>query len=348
MSTALRTSDLAKLIGAELLGPGDVIVDRIETLELAQPGALTFIRSHRFAKMWPASKAAAAVISRDIPLASLVPDFDPSAPNFPRPLLVVQDVDNALIEVAEPFTPRATAASFGVHPRAFVAQDAAIDPSASVGPGCTVMSGATLGPGVILVGNVFVGEGAKLGKGTLVHPNVSILDRCILGDFCIIHSCTSIGADGFGYRPAPDGRGLVKIPHIGNVVIGNHVEIGANSCVDRAKFGSTTIGDGTKIDNLVQIGHGCHIGRSCVICGTAGLSGSVTLGDGVMLGGGVGVADNVEVGSGARIAAFSGVTGHVPAGATYMGAPAGPVSEWRRSYAALRRMGKRPARDEGC
>ncbi|MFA6045152.1 MAG: UDP-3-O-(3-hydroxymyristoyl)glucosamine N-acyltransferase [Phycisphaerales bacterium] len=348
MTTAVRMSELAKLIGAELLGPGDVIVDRIETLELAQPGALTFIRSHKFAKMWPQSKAAAAVISRDIPLSALVPDFDPGAPSFPKPLLVVHDVDNALIQAAGPFTPTARAWAPGVHPSAFVAPDAVIDPSVSVGPGCTVMNGAKLGPDVVLVGNVFIGAGAKLGRGCLIHPGAVVLERCVLGDHCIIHANTSIGADGFGYRPGPDGRSLVKIPHIGNVVIGNHVEIGANSCVDRAKFGSTTIGDGTKLDNLVQVGHGCHIGRCCVICGQSGLSGSVILGDGVMIGGGVGIADNVEVGAGARIAAFSGVTGHVPAGATYMGAPAGPVSEWRRSYAALRRMGKRSTKEEGC
>lgn len=348
MTTAVRMSELAKLIGAELLGAGDVTVDRIETLELAQPGALTFIRSHKFAKMWPSSKAAAAVISRDIPLSALVPDFDPGAPAYPRPLLVVHDVDVALIQAAGPFTPSTRAAPLGVHPRAFVAPDAVIDPSASIGPGCTVLSGATIGPEAILVGNVFIGSGARIGRGCLIHPGAAVLDRCVLGDHCIIHANTSIGADGFGYRPSPDGRGLVKIPHIGNVVIGNHVEIGANSCVDRAKFGSTTIGDGTKIDNLVQIGHGSRIGRSCILCGQCGTAGSVILGDGVMVGGGVGIADSVEVGSGARIAAFSGVTSNVPPEGAVMGAPAGPAAEWRRTYAALRRMGKRSVKEEGC
>lgn len=348
MTTAVRMSELAKLIGAELLGAGDVTVDRIETLELAQPGALTFIRSHKFAKMWPESKAAAAVISRDIPLSALVPGFDPGAPAYPRPLLVVQDVDHALIQAAGPFTPRAHAAVAGIHPNSFVASDAIVDPSASIGPGCTVMSGAAIGPDVVLVGNVFVGTGAKLGRGCLIHPGAAVLDRCELGDHCIIHANASIGADGFGYRPAPDGRGLLKIPHIGNVVIGNHVEIGANSCVDRAKFGSTTIGDGTKLDNLVQIGHGCRIGRCCILCGQSGMAGSVTLGDGVTVGGGAGIADNIEIGAGARVGAFSGVTSNVPAGATVMGAPAGPASEWRRSYAALRRMGKRSTKEEGC
>ncbi len=173
-----------------------------------------------------------------------------------------------------------------------------------------------------------------------LHPHVSVLDRCIIGNDCVLHAGVAIGADGFGYRPSPDGRGLLKIPHIGNVVIGDHVEIGANSCVDRAKFGSTTVGNGTKIDNLVQIAHGCRVGRSCIICGQTGMAGSVIVGDGVIIGGGVGVADNVEIGSGARIAALSGVTGNVPAGQTWMGAPAAPAGEWRRTYAAMRRMGK--------
>lgn len=347
MSTAVRMSELAQLIGAQLLGPGDVTVDRIETLELAQAGALTFIRSHKFAKMWPTSKAAAAVISRDIPLASLVPDFDPIEPKFSRPLLVVPDVDMALIQAAAPFAPSANDAAPGVHPGAHVAADATIDPSASIGPGCTVMGGAHIGAGAILLANAMVGHHARIGRGTILHPGAAVLDRCVVGDQCVIHSNATIGADGFGFRPSPDGRGLIKIPHIGNVVLGHQVEVGACTCIDRAKFGSTTIGDGTKIDNLVQVGHGCHIGRCCILCGHVGLSGSVTLGDGVILGGKVGVADNVEIGAGAKVAAFSGVSGNIPAGATYMGAPAGPISEWRRSYAALRRMGKqRSSREE--
>lgn len=149
-----------------------------------------------------------------------------------------------------------------------------------------------------------------------------------------------IGADGFGYRPAPDGRGLVKIPHLGNAVLDSHVEIGANTCIDRARFGSTRIGAGTKIDNLVQIGHNCRIGRSVVICGCTGIAGSVTIGDGVQIGGNCGIADNVTIGRGARIAAKTGVMHDVPEGITVAGLPAFPGRDYLRMIAALRKLAK--------
>jgi UDP-3-O-[3-hydroxymyristoyl] glucosamine N-acyltransferase len=149
-----------------------------------------------------------------------------------------------------------------------------------------------------------------------------------------------IGADGFGYRPAPDGRGLAHIPHVGTVEIGDFVDVGANSCIDRAKFGATTIGSGTKIDNLVQIAHNCRIGRSCILCGQVGLAGSVVLGDGVVLGGAASVADHLTLGAGVRIAARSGVMNDIPAGETWVGLPAAPAGESMRNYAAFRRLGE--------
>jgi UDP-3-O-[3-hydroxymyristoyl] glucosamine N-acyltransferase len=179
-----------------------------------------------------------------------------------------------------------------------------------------------------------------VGERTVLHPNVVIYERSVVGNDCILHAGVIIGADGFGYHPRPDGRGVIKIPHIGNVVIHENVEIGANSCVDKGKFGSTVIGAGTKIDNLVQIGHNCQLGRSCILCGECGLSGSVKLGDGVVLGGRVGVADNVSIGSGARVGAYSGVSNDIPPGAVYLGVPAGPANEWKRIYGFLRRLGK--------
>jgi len=147
-----------------------------------------------------------------------------------------------------------------------------------------------------------------------------------------------IGADGFGYRPSVDGRSLVKIPHIGNVVIGDGVEIGANSTIDRGKFGSTRIGDGTKIDNLVMIGHNCEIGRSCILCAFVGLSGSVVLGDGVTLAGAAGVADNCQIGDGATLGGGAGVIGNVPPGVTWTGMPARDARKYMRNIAALDRL----------
>jgi UDP-3-O-[3-hydroxymyristoyl] glucosamine N-acyltransferase len=155
---------------------------------------------------------------------------------------------------------------------------------------------------------------------------------------CIFHNNVSIGADGFGYRPSPDGRGLVKIPQIGNVVIGNGVEIGANSCVDRGKFSSTIIGDGCKIDNLVQIAHNCIMGRACIMAGHSGLAGSVTLGDGVIIGGSASIKDHTTIASGAVVGAGSGVMNDVEAGKTVLGYPATEARDMLKQWVALRKL----------
>ncbi|MCL4154285.1 UNVERIFIED_CONTAM: hypothetical protein GTU68_028011, partial [Idotea baltica] len=186
----------------------------------------------------------------------------------------------------------------------------------------------------------YIGKNVVLGDNVTLYPNVTVLDDTTIGSHCIFHNNVSIGADGFGYRPSDDGRGLVKIPHIGNVVIGNGVEIGANSCVDRGKFSSTILGDGCKIDNLVQIAHNCVLGRSCIMAGSSGLAGSVTLGDGVMIGGSASIKDHTTIHSGATVGAGSGVMNDVPAGKTVLGYPAVDSREMLKQWVALRKLAR--------
>ncbi len=254
---------------------------------------------------------------------------------------MVPDADLALIKILSLFAPRTPAPPPGIHPTAYVDPSARVAATASIGPHCVISAGATVAEHAVLMAHDFVGENASVGPGTRLHPGVRILERCTVGGSCTLYPGVVIGADGFGYRPDPSGDGLVKVPHIGDVVVEDHVEIGANSCIDRAKFSSTIIGAGTKIDNLVQIAHNCLVGRCCVLCGGTMLAGSVTLGDGVVLGGQVGVADNVTIGAGSRVGAKAGVNNDIPGGADYMGHPAGPASEWRRTFAKLRLMGRR-------
>jgi UDP-3-O-[3-hydroxymyristoyl] glucosamine N-acyltransferase len=324
------TGSLAALLGAELIGPAHLTIDHLETVDRAGPGALTFIRNGAFAAEWASSRATAALVSRGVD----VPGHDASA----RALLVVPDADLALITVLELFAPAKAPVEPGVHSSAVVDPSASISPGASVGPCCVVHAGAVVEHGAVLVSGVTIGAESRVGRGTVLHPGAVVGDRCRVGEHCILHAGVVLGADGFGYRPAPVGAGVVKIPHIGIVELGNHVEIGANSCIDRAKFGATVIGDGTKIDNLVQIAHNCRIGRGCLICGKCGLSGSVTLGDGVILAGGVHVADNLSLGAGARVAANGGVINDIPAGETWLGLPAMPAGEGTRNYAAFRKL----------
>ena len=338
----------AHLVGAgvpaSVLGDGAAPVTRLEVFDRAGPGCLTFIRIAKFAKRWAEARGAVALISADVaPLAwpEGVDGSRKAAGQPGRALIVIHDADLALVEMLSFFAPPAPVVAPGVHATAVVDPSARVSASASVGPHCVLSAGASIGERTRLVAGVFVGVDASVGADTLLHPNVCVLDRCVIGNHCILHAGVTIGADGFGFRPAPNGKGLIKVPHIGNAVIEDGVEIGANSCVDRGKFASTVIGAGTKIDNLVQIAHNVTVGRSCVICGGCMLAGSTTLGDGVVLAGGVGVSDGVTVGAGARIGALSGVNHDVPAGGDYMGFPVGPASEWRRTFAKMRKMGRR-------
>ncbi|MFO0835109.1 MAG: UDP-3-O-(3-hydroxymyristoyl)glucosamine N-acyltransferase [Phycisphaerales bacterium] len=328
---SLRVGELAELVNAEVAGSRDIEITHMDVLDRAGPGALSFIRSKRFARQWPTSKASAALVTRGI-------EIERPGEQSGRAILIVADADLALVQVLERFAPAPAARAPGAHPGAFIDPTATVGAGASVGPGCLVEAGASIGDGTVLVHNVHVGRNAKIGRACTLHSNVCVLDGCVVGDGCILHSCVVIGTDGFGYRPDPQGRGVVKIPHIGNVEIGAGVEIGANTCIDRAKFGSTIIGAGSKIDNLVQIGHGVRVGRGCLFAAQVGIAGSATFGDGVQMGGQVGVAEGLTVGRMARVGGQSGVMRDIPDGETWMGYPAVPMWEFLRQSPALKRL----------
>lgn len=318
--------------GVEVIGPGELSLVGLETLERAGEGSLTFIRGADYARLWAGSKATAALVTRGIEVGG----HDASR----RALIVVDDADLALNVALEVFSPPAHRPPAGVHPTAVVDLTASVGLGVSIGPHCVIGPRVKIGDGCVLTAGVFVGADGAMGRGCLLHPRVTILDRCVLGDGCVLHSGVVIGADGFGYRPDPAGRGVVKVPHIGRVEIGNGVEIGANSCIDRAKFGSTVIGDGTKIDNLVQIAHNCRIGRCCLIAAGTGIAGSVTVGDGVMMGGQVGIADNLIIGPGARLAAQSGVSKSVEPKGTVFGTPARDLGDFHKESAVLGKLAR--------
>jgi UDP-3-O-[3-hydroxymyristoyl] glucosamine N-acyltransferase len=332
---ALMTAgELAALLSGELRGNAAAPISGLAPIDRAHPGDLTFIRSPKYAAMWERSKATVAVMARDV--------APPANIGEGRALIGVVDADAAQFLILSRLAPPPAAPTPGIDPTARVDPNASIDPSAHVGPYCVIEAGARIGARTDLVCSAYIGADASIGIDCSIGPNVSVLSACQIGNHCVISAGAVIGADGFGYslQSHPSGRGkfLVHIPHIGNVVLGDHVDVGAGSCIDRAKFGSTFIGSGTKIDNLVQIGHNCRIGKSCVLCGHVGLSGSVTLGDGVQLAGKVGVADNISIGSMARVGANSGVMNDIPPGQTWLGLPAMPAKEAARSMALFRRL----------
>lgn len=332
MLASITTQSLAQMLGAELLGPPDIVLSDLAGIDEAGPGSLTFIRSETYAKRWQRSEASAAIATRGVD----VPGHDPAS----RALLLVENADQSLVALLTELSRLASAPAPppGAHPSAIIDESAVIDPTAAIGPYCIIGPGARIGAGTVLHARVTLGEAVTVGERTVFHPGVVVYHHCVIGNDCLFHAQASIGADGFGFIPHPSGVGLVKVPHLGNVVIGDNVEVGAGSCIDRGKFASTTIGEGVKIDNLVQIGHNVRVGPHVVLCGQVGLGGSTVIGQGAMLGGQVGVQDNKSVGEGALIGGKSGVMQHIPPGESWFGTPARPAVAALRSHRTSERV----------
>tara|TARA_R110000868_G_scaffold4211_10_gene26546 strand:- start:2075 stop:3067 length:993 start_codon:yes stop_codon:yes gene_type:complete len=322
--------EINAVLNGELIGTTINEIYAPEQLEKAEINHITFIGNRKYAKLWETSKASAAVIDENIALE----------PGENRVLIKVKNADLAMAQILEFFDPGLPILEEEIHPTAVVHESATLGSGVHIGANCYVGKNVSLGDGTILYPNVTIMDDTTIGMGCIIWSGTVIRERSVIGHQCIFHTNVSIGADGFGFRPSPDGRGLIKIPQIGNVVIGNGVEIGANSCVDRGKFSSTIIGDGSKIDNLVQIGHNSIMGRSCIMAGHSGLAGSVTLGDGVIIGGSASIKDHTTIHSGATVGAGSGVVGDVAAGKTVLGYPACDSRDMLKQWVALRKLGK--------
>ncbi|WP_026452444.1 UDP-3-O-(3-hydroxymyristoyl)glucosamine N-acyltransferase [Aequorivita capsosiphonis] len=321
-------NEINNILKGELIGATTQKIEGPEELQKANSSQITFIGNNKYAKYWPDSNACAAIVNNNIKIE----------PGENRAFIKVKNADLAMAEILELFNPTAPVFDVEIHPTAVVHETAKIGEGCKIGPNCYIGKDVELGKGVILYPNVCVFDETIIGDNTIVWSGTVIRERCIIGSNCIFHTNVSIGADGFGYRPSADGKGLVKIPQIGNVIIGHYVEIGSNSCVDRAKFSSTIIGDGCKIDNLVQIAHNSILGRSCIMAGHSGLAGSVTLGDGVVIGGSASIKDHTTINSGATVGAGSGVMNDVEAGKTVLGYPAQDAREMLKQWVAIRRF----------
>ena len=298
-----------------------------EQLEVATDSEISFIGNKKYEKLWSTSKACVAVVNEDISIE----------PGENRAFIKVKNADLAMSQVLELFAHPMPQFYIDIHPTAVVDKSATIGIGTKIGAGSYVGPNVQIGENAIIYPNVTILDECTIGKNTVLWSGTVVRERCHIGNDCIIHPNATIGADGFGFRPCPQ-RGLVKIPQIGNVIIGNNVEIGANSCVDRGKFSSTVLGDGCKIDNLVQIGHNSKLGRFCIMAGHSGLAGSVTLGDGVIIGGSASIKDHATLGSGAIVGAGSGVTCDVPAGKTVLGYPAVEARDALKQWAILKRL----------
>jgi UDP-3-O-[3-hydroxymyristoyl] glucosamine N-acyltransferase len=325
---SFTVEEINSLLNGELLGGCSEEITNPEQIEKAEKGQITFIGNRKFARLWEASNASAAIICEKLEVL----------PGNNKAFIKVKNPDLAMATLLEAFQPITPHFETNIHPTAVIDQTVQLGKGCKIGANCYVGKNVVLDAGVILYPNVSVFDDTTIGSDTVVWSGTVIRERSVIGSNCIFHANVSIGADGFGYRPSE--CGLTKIPHIGNVVIGNDVEIGANSCVDRGKFSSTILGDGCKIDNLVQIGHNCVLGRCCIMAGNSGLAGSVTLGDGVLIGGSASIKDHTTIHSGAKVGAGSGVIGDVAAGKTVLGYPACDSREMMKQWVALRKLSR--------
>jgi UDP-3-O-[3-hydroxymyristoyl] glucosamine N-acyltransferase len=312
------------MVGGELAGDPEQLVTGMAGIREAVPGDVSFLGSPKYQAAVKTTRASVLIIASDLDIT------------FGGALVRVSDPSEAFAKLVSQIAPRPVSFKPGVHSTAVIAPTAKLGKDVSVQPCAVIEDGVVVGDRTIIGAGSYVGHECRVGADCLLYAHVTLRERTILGDRVALHSGVVLGADGFGYEPV---RGKhQKIPQVGYVEIGDDVEIGANTAIDRGRFGRTRVGNGTKIDNLVQIGHNCVIGQHCIICGLVGIAGSTIIGNHVTVAGQVGIAGHLTIGDKSIIMAQAGVTKDVPAGSIMLGAPSVPHKEFKRINAAIQRL----------
>lgn len=318
----MRLQEIAGLIGARILGNPQVEITGVSSITEAGPGDITFLASKRYLDEIYRTKASAVIVKEELK-------------DLPVNMLVVENPLLAFAKVLEVFHKRPSRPP-GISNKAIIGQDVVFGPDVTIYPSVYIDDNVTIGKGVTIFPHVYIGHGVSIGDDSTIYPNVTIRENVTVGRRVIIHPGAVIGADGFGY--VAEGGIHHKIPQIGGVIIGNDVEVGANVTIDRAMIGNTVIGNGTKIDNLVQIGHNVKIGKNCIIVAQVGIGGSAEISDGVILAGQVGVKDHVKIGRNVMVGAKSGVLNDIPDGQVVTGLIAIPHKAWLRSQGIYKKL----------
>jgi len=316
-------AELASLVGGELGGDGRLTISGAATVQVAGPGEITFVdsddKNHRLA----GCRASAALVPANAAVEEL-------------PTIRVANVHDAFAKIVIYFRPQREGERIGVSPQAMVSRAARLGRNVDVHPGATIGDDVAIGDGATIHSGVHLMSGCSIGKHATIFPGAVLYENTIVGPRCIIHAGAVLGSYGFGYDSGPEGHKLSA--QLGNVVLEADVEVGAGSTIDRGTYGPTLIGEGTKIDNLVQVAHNCRIGRHNMLCSQVGIAGSTTTGDFVVMAGQVGVRDHVQIGAGAVLGAMAGVVNDVPDRARMIGIPATPEREQKLKQAALAKL----------
>ena len=318
----LTAAAIAEAVGGQLVGDASVAVSGVAALDRATPRDLSFLGAAKYAPQFAASCAGVVLILPELA----------DAPGQTPARVIVERPQEALLALLPRFQ-RATTVLHGIHPTAVIGAGARLGAGVSIGAYAVVGDGVELGDGVVVGSHCVLGQGVVVGEQSQLVASVTVYSGSRIGKRVTVHAGARIGSDGFGYVQRD--RQHLKIPHVGRCILEDDVEIGANTTIDRGSIDDTVIGAGTKIDNLVQIGHNVRIGRACLIMAQAGVAGSVRIEDGCMILGQVGISGHHTIGKGARLAAQAGVFGDIPAGETWSGYPARPHKEALRAQAAL-------------
>lgn len=322
--------DLIQTLGGELIVPAgqafdhQLALDGLAGLDQAGPRQVTFLSNPDFEKYLPGSKAALIVVPRHYS-------------DCPRPQLVHKNPYWCYARIAQMFW-RPPQEVPGVSPEAYVSETAKLGRDVTIYPGAFLGDDCVIGDRAVIYPNVYIGRGVRVGSETVIRANVSIEDGCILGERVLIHSCTTIGADGFGF--APGESEIAKIPQVGIVRISDDVEVGSGCTIDRAAMGETVIGRGSKLDSSVHVAHNVKIGEHTMLCGLSGVAGSAKIGNWVIIAGGARVGDHVEIADRVVVGGLAGVTKDITEAGQYLGFPAGPAKDWRRQQVGLKNLGQ--------
>jgi UDP-3-O-[3-hydroxymyristoyl] glucosamine N-acyltransferase len=320
----MKLKELAEILGCRIVGNPDIEISGISEIHKAKEGDLSFLTNSKYRKFLKSTEASAVLLEREIKGLALSQ-------------LICEEPYVAFAKALSLFYPEKLPAP-GISDKATIAGSAKIGENCYIGDYVYIGEDARIGKNVRLFPGVYIGNNSVIGDNTVIFPNVTIYERTKIGKFVRIHAGTVIGSDGFGYAFSKKEMKIYKVPQTGGVVIEDFVEIGANTTIDRGTIGDTVIGEGTKIDNLVQIGHNVKIGKYCFIVSQVGISGSTKIGDFVTLAGKVGVAGHIEIASNVTVGAKAGITKSIKESGTYAGFPARPYREWKKIQALIDRL----------